>query len=260
MVGLKWSIMKKIICDIVYRASLCRKIGVLQYFHFFFGKRGTELKLKIVDTEIFVRRKTPDLEVALSCLSGEFDCLTYLFPADYAGTIIDAGGYIGTSAIALKKLYPNAKIIVIEPSLDNLSLLRKNLEPYPDIKIVHGALVGENGQGTVSLADVGEQEWGYSVVAQPENVSRITPLYDVPAFLLSDLLGQHEDCGLLKLDIEGAEFELLEKDMAGLKKIPAVFAELHDRFVPGCEDLFFKFSKDRILIKGRGEKYLSIKR
>ena len=64
----------------------------------------------------------------------------------------------------------------------------------------------------------------------------------------------------LKLDIEGGEFDLLKNDIKTLKKIPVIFAELHDRIVPKCEEMFFNFSKSRILIKDRGEKYLSIKR
>ena len=65
---------------------------------------------------------------------------------------------------------------------------------------------------------------------------------------------------MLKLDIEGGELSLLENDMESLRNIDAVFAELHDRITPGCVDKFFEFSKDRILIKDKGEKYLSVKR
>ena len=66
--------------------------------------------------------------------------------------------------------------------------------------------------------------------------------------------------GLLKLDIEGGELSLLENDMDSLTDIEVVFAVLHDRIMPGCVQKFIKFSKNRVLVKDKREKFLSIKR
>ena len=238
---------------------LAKKIGFSSYLQYRLAKPGAELKVEISSKQIFIRKGTPDLGVAISCFSGEFDIVKYLFPKDYSGIIVDAGGYIGTSAIALKQIYPKAKIIVIEPSRNNLAILKKNLEGISNIKIVYGALVGSS-QKTITLNNRGTKEWGYTVVSKPLDNPNAKPLQKTPAFLLKDLLGQHEKIGLLKLDIEGGEYDLLKNDIKTLKKIPVVFAELHDRIISGCEEMYFKFSKNRILIKDRGEKYLSIRR
>ena len=48
------------------------------------------------------------------------------------------------------------------------------------------------------------------------------------------LLDKREKIGLLKLDIEGGEFDLLKR-YETLKKIPVVFAELHDRIITGVK-------------------------
>ena len=238
---------------------LVKKIGFSSYLQYILAKQGAEIKVKILRKEIFVRKGTPDLSVAISCFSGEFDIVKYLFPKDYSGIIVDAGGYIGTSAIALKQIYPKAKIIVIEPSRNNLAILKKNLEGISNIKIVYGALVGSSKK-TITLKNRGTREWGYTVVSKPLDNANAKPLQKTPAFVLKDLLGQREEIGLLKLDIEGGEYDLLKNDIKTLKKIPVVFAELHDRIISGCEEMYFKFSKNRILIKDRGEKYLSIRR
>ena len=238
---------------------LANKIGFSSYLQYLLAKPGAEIKLEILRKKIFIRKGTPDLGVAMSCFSGEFDVLKYLFPKDYSGIIVDAGGYIGTSAIALKQIYPKAKIIVIEPSQYNLSILKKNLEGISNIKIVYGALIGSS-QKTVTLNNRGTMEWGYTVVSKPLDNPNAKPLHKTPAFRLKDLLDKSEKIGLLKLDIEGGESDLLKNDIKTLKKIPVVFAELHNRIVSGCEEMYFKFSKNRILIKDRGEKYLSIKR
>jgi len=238
---------------------LAKKIGFSSYLQYRLAKPGAQLKVEISRKKIFIRKGTPDLGVAISCFSGEFDIVKYLFPKDYSGIIVDAGGYIGTSAIALKQIYPKAKIIVIEPSQNNLAILKKNLEGISNIRIVYGALIGTS-QKTITLKNRGTEEWGYTVVSKPLDNPNAKPLQKTPAFLLKDLLGQHEKIGLLKLDIEGGEYDLLKNDIKTLKKIPVVFAELHDRIISGCEEMYFKFSKNRILIKDRGEKYLSIRR
>ena len=238
---------------------LAKKIGFSSYLQYRLAKPGAQLKVEISRKKIFIRKGTPDLGVAISCFSGEFDIVKYLFPKDYSGIIVDAGGYIGTSAIALKQIYPKAKIIVIEPSQNNLAILKKNLEGISNIRIVYGALIGTS-QKTITLNNRGTKEWGYTVVSKPLDNPNAKPLQKTPAFLLKDLLGQYEKIGLLKLDIEGGEYDLLKNDIKTLKKIPVVFAELHDRIISGCEEMYFKFSKNRILIKDRGEKYLSIKR
>ena len=238
---------------------LAKTIGFSSYLRYKLAKPGAELKVEISRKKIFIRKGTPDLGVAISCFSGEFDIVKYLFPKDYSGIIVDAGGYIGTSTIALKQIYPKAKIIVVEPSQHNLAILKKNLEGISNIRIVYGALIGSS-QKTITLNNRGTSEWGYTIVSKPLDNPNAKPLHKTPAFRLRDLLDKREKIGLLKLDIEGGEFDLLKKDMKTLKKIPVVFAELHDRIITGCEEMFFKFSKSRILIKDRGEKYLSIRR
>ena len=104
---------------------LAKTIGFSSYLRYKLAKPGAELKVEISRKKIFIRKGTPDLGVAISCFSGEFDIVKYLFPKDYSGIIVDAGGYIGTSTIALKQIYPKAKIIVVEPSQHNLAILKK---------------------------------------------------------------------------------------------------------------------------------------
>ena len=180
-------------------------------------------------------------------------------PENYGGIIVDAGGYIGTATIALKDIFPNAKLIVIEPSSENLEVLKYNVANLQNVKIMHGALVGTS-EKSIQLNNRETGEWGFTVVAKPSDKPNASFIQETPAFRLSDLVEEGEKIGLLKLDIEGGELSLLQHDMESLRNIDAVFAELHDRIVPGCVEKFFEFSKDRILIKDKGEKFLSVKR
>lgn len=251
--------MKSLLIKIYNELRLYHELRISDYFKYRFASKGQLLKLTVKGHSISVRKGTPDLGVAISCLGVEFEALRYLLPKNYDGVIVDAGGYIGTASIALKAIFPNAKIIVIEPSSENLEVLKDNLANLSNVKIIHGALVGTS-EKTIKLNNRETGEWGFTVVAKPRDKPNASFIQEIPAFRLSDLLEENENIGLIKLDIEGGELSLLEHDMESLRKIDAVFAELHDRIAPGCVDKFFQFSQDRILIKDKGEKFLSIRR
>ena len=251
--------MKKLAVRVYRTLSLIHVLGVANYFKYKSTSKGKLVKLVIKGHTVAVRKGTPDLGVAVSCLDGEFEILRYLLPENYDGIIVDAGGYIGTATIALKDIFPSAKLVVIEPSSENLEVLKQNVANLQSVKIIHGALVG-TAETSIQLNNRGTGEWGFTVVSKPTDKQNASFLQETPAFRLSDLVKEDEKIGLLKLDIEGGELSLLEHDMVSLRNVDAVFAELHDRIIPGCVDNFFKFSQDRILIKDKGEKYLSVKR
>ncbi|MEL7197552.1 MAG: FkbM family methyltransferase [Pseudomonadota bacterium] len=223
------------------------------------ARQGQHVQVNIYGRDVYVRKGTPDLLAAMSCFSGEFKDLRGKLPQAFDGVIVDAGGYIGTSAIAMRNLYPNAKLVVIEPSRENITVLRKNLAGFDNIEIVYGALVGKS-IGTITLKNRGTGEWGFTAVHNPEDVSEATQLHETPAFTLSEVVEDIDTIGILKLDIEGGEADILRHDAATLKRIPLVFAELHDRIVEGCSDLFFDFSKDREVEQFGGEKFLSVRK
>lgn len=251
--------MKNLLFKIFRQLRLISEIGISNYFKYRLAPNDQRLKLVIKGHTINVRKGTPDLGVAISTLSGEYEVLRYLLPANYEGVIIDAGGYIGTASIALKDIFPQAKLIIIEPSSENLELLKDNVVNLQNIKIVHGALVGTS-EKSIKLNNRGTGESGFTVVAKPSDKPNASFIQETPAFRLSDLLLKNEKIGLLKLDIEGSELSLLEHDIEALKNIDVVFAELHDRIVPGCVKKFIEFSEDRILIKDKEEKFLSVRR
>ena len=85
-------------------------------------------------------------------------------------------------------------------------------------------------------------------------------LHLTPAFNLLSLGIPAEKVGILKIDIEGGELDLFKSDSKSLKKINVIIIELHDRIVKGCTKAFFEFSKDRIIIKNYGEKFVSIRK
>jgi len=238
---------------------LMKKLGLKGWLRYRLASNGDEVTLNIQNRPIVGRKGTPDFGVAEMCLSGEFEILRYLLPRNYSGTIIDAGGYIGTSALALHDLFPEATIIVVEPSESNIKILKKNVQRVKNIQVVYGALVGAQREAA-QLIDRGTGGRGFTIIKNPKDRNSVQALHQTPAFTISQLVADVSQVGLIKLDIEGGEVDLLQNDVETLKQVHVVFAELHDRIIDGCSDLFFAFSKNRIMVKDGGEKFLSVKR
>jgi FkbM family methyltransferase len=207
---------------------------------------------------IWIRKNTPDLKVAVSCLvDGEFDDVRRYLDQSWPGVIVDAGGYIGTSALALTDLFPKAKVLVIEPSSENLEVLRLNVSAEPRIEVVAGALVG-SPDTLVTVKNRGTGPWGHTIVERPRDSADAPTVNEAQAFRLHELVAQPETIGLLKLDIEGGEFDLFVNDSENIRKVPLIFVELHDRIVDGCSDAFHSFSAGRQTVASSGEKFFSI--
>ena len=66
-------------------------------------------------------------------------------PNDGDGLMIDAGGYIGTKAIALTKVDLVCTMITIEPSSKNFATLLKNTEGFKNIRPINAALRSKTG-------------------------------------------------------------------------------------------------------------------
>ena len=64
---------------------------------------------------------------AFLSLRYELDVLRNVLPVDCNCIIVDAGGNIGTAALQLSEIWPEATIVVIEPSDANFEMLSQNI-------------------------------------------------------------------------------------------------------------------------------------
>jgi FkbM family methyltransferase len=192
-------------------------------------------------------------------LCGEFDAPVAAAKPLKHRFIIDAGGYIGTAAITFAKAFPDATIVSIEPSRENHALLARNTAAYPNIVALNIALGAQ--PGSTWLRDRGKGGVGFTTIAAPLDCPSALLLHEVDVVTVPDLMRRFRVQGvdLLKLDVEGAEYDLLKDRPAWIDEIRVIFAELHDRIVPGCETAFDSATAGRRNIADpRGEKILSV--
>jgi len=251
----------KIYNDVRKIALRVYAVGLLTYLKFELlklARRKIEKRVMIHDRwPVWVRSATPDQRVAILNLTEEFDCLRQFFPEGYSGLIVDAGGYIGTAALKFSDMYPDATVVTVEPSSENMSILSRNIAGRENIVAIKAALAQEQ-TGPINLFDPGRKEWGYTIVEDEVEGLNSSVLESVETITLEEISAKfgNKTIGILKLDIEGAEERLLTG--GAIDEIPVVFVELHDRFVEGCSDAFAKFSIGRWTANLGGEKYLSL--
>lgn len=208
---------------------------------------------------VALRPCTTDLTVAKECFSGEFEeAIRAAAPLQH-GFIVDAGGYIGTAAIIFARAFPDAKIITLEPSIENFSVLRKNVAAYENIVPVNKALGARVGK--IALVNRGTGHWGFSIVQRPADASDAKQVHKVEVTTIPAIMAEHGVSGidLLKLDIEGAELDVLTPRPEWIDAVIVISAELHDRIAPGCEAAFAAATEGRQNIVGSGEKITSIR-
>ena len=137
-----------------------------------------------------------------------------------APTIIDCGANIGLSIIYLKRLFPDANIIAFEPDKTNFELLQRNMSSFHlnDVKLEQKAVWKENT--VISFVNEG------SMSSRIEQASSSND--KVTAIKLKDYLDRKID--FLKIDIEGAEFEVLKDIEPNLNLVQNMFFEYHGSF------------------------------
>ena len=217
--------------------------------------RERKHRIRFGDIELYVRSNTPDLTVVRACLLGEFE-EAMAETTDDARLIIDGGGYIGLVSILFARRFPAAQIVCLEPSSENFELARENCRPYSNIDVLNIALGASSGDAT--LKDRGTGQWGFTITDLGDGHG--LELGKVKVVTIPQLLEHYSAAriDLLKLDIEGAEYELLEDAPAWINLCSVLFIELHEKIRPGVESLYARAIHGRRQVTGCAEKHLTV--
>jgi FkbM family methyltransferase len=149
-----------------------------------------------------------------------------LLPPDKVRVIVDCGANIGITSLFLAARYPRAKILSVEPHPDNFALLTTNVAHMPHIFPIRACVTGTPQSAVRFTAD--QAAWGNRIATDANGVL-------VPAITIDELCAQNgiEKIDLLKLDIEGAEEQVLE-NAKFLARTEYIIAELHGHYGFQC--------------------------
>jgi FkbM family methyltransferase len=157
--------------------------------------------------------------------------------------ILDCGANVGYSSAYFLSKYPECYVIGVEPDASNFAILQKNLDYYRGRYHAIRAAVwprAENLRFDNFFSDAG-QEWARRV----EEVAADTPSAEfIKTVDISTLIhfSKFDRVSILKIDIEGAEFELFSSSVEWLDFVDNIVIELHGE---ECRDVFLKAMNGR---------------
>lgn len=135
-----------------------------------------------------------------------------------APIILDCGSNYGTSIVYFKSIYPDAKIIAVEPDPIIFSLLEWNIKQrdYKDITLINKAI--SNSDKPIKFYHEGAD--GGRIFPNSNNKG----IYSVNPIRLDEFINGQID--FLKMDIEGYETEVIGNSKK-LENISQLFIEYH---------------------------------
>ena len=153
--------------------------------------------------------------------------------------IVDAGANIGDETIRFRHFHPEATVIALEPQPGNFRLLEKNVKGDPNTVVVSKGLWSH--ECCLNIA-AGASNEGFSVTEVSVGTG------DVQAISIDSILASPFNNGssfaeidILKLDIEGAEYQVFSKNYESwIHKVKVIIMECPDSEHPGAAMTVFR--------------------
>jgi FkbM family methyltransferase len=151
---------------------------------------------------------------------------TFLFEdfGAYSGdphVIVDLGSNIGASVVYFRVRFPGSRIVAVEPDPNAFELLRRNTAAYDGIELRKVAVAAQAGPVTLYQHP---ESWVSSLHPGWKGAIPVTVQGQTLEQLLDELGLERVD--LLKMDVEGAEFEILPA-FERLSNVDALICEVH---------------------------------
>jgi len=132
--------------------------------------------------------------------------------------IYDCGANVGTSCAYFKFRYPKSKIIAFEPNIKIAEFFSKNIKQnsLENIELISKAVWIDNNGLELGLDD-----------ADASSIHLVQNKTKVESIRLKDYLDKEAVVDMLKMDIEGAEIEVLKDCRQSLNNVKNIFVEFH---------------------------------
>lgn len=142
-------------------------------------------------------------------------------------TVIDAGANVGVFTVLAAVNAPHGRVIAIEPKVQHFLKLLRNIEAneLPNVTPVNAALASYDDVATLWQEKYGS---GSDSLIQGDSTRGESVQVISPLTLMARYKLDHVD--FLKLDIEGAEYDLFSGDLSWLDRVTRLAAEAHRKF------------------------------
>lgn len=136
--------------------------------------------------------------------------------------IVDIGAHVGAVSIWLAMRLPDARIFALEPSITNYTRLLRNLAAngIANVTALRAAVTGD-GRDVILRGSVKDNSGGLSILGEGNGLP--APSYSLSE--LCEITGNRID--LLKMDCEGAEYEIIHANPDLLTGVEFFVGEFH---------------------------------
>jgi FkbM family methyltransferase len=195
-----------------------------------YASRGARVPLRLpgVGPTLWARPGTADVPTFEEVfVAREYDLpFSDFSPRD----IVDLGANIGYASVYFSARWPGVNVLSVEPDAQNVELLGQNTKYWPRIMRLQGAVWSHPAR--VCVANPSDASNAF----QMRESSQVSEDEGVAAYTVSQLIDTLgcDRLDLLKMDVEGAEREILQTSHEWLDRVKVLVVELHDRLVPGC--------------------------
>lgn len=144
--------------------------------------------------------------------------------------IVDAGAHIGMSVVYFKMLFPKARIMAFEPVSENFEILKKNVtdNQLTNVELYQAVVAPKSGRITIQ-EPTGEGAWksGAGIISRGWKGIQVGKEIGVEAVGIQEILKEKID--LLKMDIEGMEYEVVRNMGPNIGNVKNMIIEVHPR-------------------------------
>lgn len=198
------------------KCARCLGWGSIVYFYAWFAPGLYRIKLRGLD--LYFRGKTSDMK-----------CIYQIFVEDQypaldmpsSPNVIDLGAYAGYFAMLTHIRHPSSRICCVEPDAENFELLQKNVGDLPGVTCIRAAAGGS--AGAVRAVNPNSPHWARKFSPGDGDGG------DIEQVTIPDLMDRSgfDTLDILKIDIEGAEGELIGSASDWLHHVRFMIIEIH---------------------------------
>jgi FkbM family methyltransferase len=157
------------------------------------------------------------------------DCYQPLLPLGVRPRIVDIGANIGLASLYFLTRWPDARLLAYEPNPAAFDLLKRNLaaDRFPAAKICLEASAVSDADGTVEFTVPTSNPTAIYASISPRGVTAGTAVQTLHVRTMDAARVFAEPADLVKLDIEGHEYPVLERALPNASVIRSLAIEFH---------------------------------
>jgi FkbM family methyltransferase len=184
--------------------------------------RTVEVNVRGLDRPIYIRLGSSDRAVLVEVFArNEYD-RKRLAAFDEVRTILDLGANTGITIRYWRSVFPDARIVAVEPDAGNFRLLEQNIVGLAGVTAVQTFVGAAEGQ---AYLEADHESFALRMSHRPAGEP-------IACTTVPRLLERFEglDIDLLKCDIEGSEAELFADCAAWIGRVRRVVVEVHSPY------------------------------